>query len=311
MAPLAANSAPWFSTVHARVNDSDGGLSRAPSVSYNGVMRQLLGPAIGLIAVCAGACASAPYTHRSQFILVSESQETALGADAYRQVLSKEKVNNDPNINAVVREVGERIARVADRPDYKWQFTVIDAPDTVNAFALPGGKVAVYTGLLPVAKDTAGLAAVLGHEVGHAIAHHGAERMSQAMGAQAIGTVLAVGLSGTDPNSANAIMQLYGLGAQVGVLLPWSRTQESEADHIGLILMAKAGYDPGAALALWQRMEKLEGKGKNSAPPEFLSTHPGYGTREQDIKTWLSESQRYYQPNANAKVIPLPVPSGK
>lgn len=276
-------------------------------------MRCLLHATVGgaALVLYLGACASAPYTHRSQLILVSESQESKLGADAYTQVLSKAKVDTDPQINAIVREVGERIARAADRPDYKWQFTVIDAPDTVNAFALPGGKVAVYTGLFPVAQDSAGLAAVLGHEVAHAIAHHGAERMSQAMGAQVLGTVLSVGLGGTNPTTANAIMQLYGLGAQVGVLLPWSRTQESEADHIGLILMAKAGYDPEAALALWQRMEKLEGGGKNSPPPEFLSTHPGYGTREHDIKAWLPEAQRNFQPDPNVKVVPLPLAPGK
>ncbi len=261
--------------------------------------------------LCLGGCASAPYTHRSQLILVSESQESKLGADAYSQVLAKARINNDPQINAAVREVGERIARAANRPDYRWQFTVIDAPDTVNAFALPGGKVAVYTGLLPVAQDSAGLAAVLGHEVAHAIAHHGAERMSQAMGAQVLGTVLAVGLGGTNPTTADAIMQLYGLGAQVGVLLPWSRTQESEADHIGLILMAKAGYDPEAALALWQRMEKLEGGGKNSPPPEFLSTHPGYGTRQHDIRGWLPEAQRNFLPDPNVKVVSLPLAPSK
>jgi predicted Zn-dependent protease len=263
------------------------------------------------LVLCLGACASAPYTHRSQLILVSESQESKLGADAYRQVLAKERICTDPQINAVVREVGERIARAADRPDYRWQFTVIDAPNTVNAFALPGGKVAVYTGLLPVAQDSAGLAAVLGHEVAHAIAHHGAERMSQAMGAQVLGTVLAVGLGGTNPSTANAILQLYGLGAQVGVLLPWSRTQESEADHIGLILMAKAGYDPEAALALWQRMEKLEGGGRNAPPPEFLSTHPGYGTRQHDIQRWLPEAQRNFRPDPAVRVVSLPLPPSK
>ena len=264
---------------------------------------------LAAFALCAASCATAPYTHRSQLIVVSQSQETALGADAYRETLAKAKVDTDPQINAIVREVGERIARVADRPDYKWEFTVIDAPNTVNAFALPGGKVAVYTGLLPVAQDTAGLAAVIGHEVGHAIARHGAERVSQAMGAQAVGVVLAVGLGAASPQNANAIMQLYGLGAQVGVLLPWSRTQESEADHIGLILMAKAGYDPEAALALWQRMEKLESKG--AQPAEFLSTHPGYGTRQHDIKAWLPEAQRYFQSDPNARVVPLPAPPSK
>ena len=274
-------------------------------------MRQRCGLGLSLAAyvLSAAGCATAPYTHRSQLIIVSQSQETTLGADAYRETLAKAKIDTDPQINAIVREVGERIARVADRPDYKWEFTVIDAPHTVNAFALPGGKVAVYTGLLPVAQDTAGLAAVLGHEVGHAIARHGAERVSQAMGAEAVGVALSVGLGAASPQNAAAIMQLYGLGAQVGVLLPWSRTQESEADHIGLILMAKAGYDPEAALALWQRMEKLEGK--SSQPAEFLSTHPGYGTRQHDIQTWLPEAQRYFQSDPNARVVPLPTPPSK
>jgi predicted Zn-dependent protease len=261
--------------------------------------------ALAVLTLLVAACATAPYTQRSQFMLVSESQEVALGADAYKQVLSKEKISHDPEINAIVRSVGERIARVADRPDYKWEFVVIDAPKTVNAFALPGGKVAVYTGLLPVAGDTAGLAAVLGHEIAHAIARHGAERVSQAMGAQVLGAALSVGLGGTDPQTANAIMQLYGLGAQVGVLLPWSRTQESEADHIGLILMAKAGYDPQAALALWQRMEQLGSK-EGGQPPEFLSTHPSYGTRQRDIKAWLPEAERYYRADPAAAMVPLP-----
>lgn len=230
-----------------------------------------------------------------------------LGAQAYQQILSKAKISNDPKANAIVHEVGERIARVANRPDYRWDFRVLDDPEMVNAFALPGGKVAVYTGLFPVAHDSAGLAAVLGHEIAHGIARHGAERTSQVMGVQVVGTALSVGLGATNPQTANAIMQMYGLGAQVGVLLPWSRTQESEADHIGLILMAKAGYDPEAALALWQRMEKLEHKGGNS-PPEFLSTHPGSGTRQQDIAKWLPEAQGYFHADPNAKVVALPKP---
>lgn len=271
-------------------------------------MRRVIG--VGALAVIAGACVTAPYTQRSQLILISESQEVGLGADAYRQVLAKAKIDNDPKINAVVRAVGERIAAAAKRPDYRWEFTVIDAPKTVNAFALPGGKVAVYTGLLPVAQDTGGLAAVIGHEVAHAIARHGAERMSQAMGAQVVGTALSVGLSGTNPATAQAIMQLYGLGAQVGVLLPWSRTQESEADHIGLILMAKAGYDPEAALRLWQRMEKAGSESNATSPPEFLSTHPSYGTRQTDIRKWLPEARRVFQPDPNATLEPLPLPPG-
>jgi metalloendopeptidase OMA1, mitochondrial len=254
----------------------------------------LLGLAVG--------CATAPYTNRSQLILLPESEEVSLGAQAYQQVLSKEKIDHDPKVLDPVHDVGERIARVSDRRDYKWTFTAIDDPKTVNAFCLPGGKIAVYTGLFPVAHDTAGLAAVLGHEVGHALAHHAAERMSQSMAAEAVGAGLSVALGAQDPATHSVVMQAFGLGAQVGVLLPFSRTQEAEADHIGLILMAKAGYDPHAALALWQRFEKVE----KSAPPEFLSTHPNYGTRESNIRTWMSEAMGYYHPDAGAKVEPLP-----
>jgi len=257
--------------------------------------------ALLLLQAVAG-CATAPYTGRSQLMMVSESEELSMGVQAYHQVLTKAKIVHDPTITERVRAVGERIARAADKPEYHWEFTVIDDPRQVNAFALPGGKVAVYTGLFPVAHDDAGLAAVLGHEVGHAIARHGAERMSQAMSAQVVGTALSVGVGAVSPGSASAIMQAYGLGAQVGVLLPWSRTQESEADHIGLILMAKAGYDPHAALELWQRFEKTE----KQQPPEFLSTHPGYGTREQNIASWLPEAERYFQPDPSLQVAPLP-----
>jgi predicted Zn-dependent protease len=258
------------------------------------------------VLLVAGGCASAPYTHRSQFIVLPESQELSLGAQAYQEVLSKAKIAHDPKIVDPVRAVGERIAKFAEKPDYKWTFAVIDDPKTVNAFCLPGGKIAVYTGLFPVAHDTAALAAVLGHEVGHALAHHAAERMSQSLAVQIVGSGLSVALGAQDPATSNAIMQAFGLGAQVGVLLPFSRTQEAEADHIGLILMAKAGYDPHAALDLWHRFEKVE----KTAPPEFLSTHPGYGTREHNIDAWMSEAMGYYHPDAGASVEVLPMIAG-
>lgn len=257
-----------------------------------------------LLAIFLFACATVPYTNRSQLMLVSESQETTLGAQAYKEVLSKAVIVHDSKFVDPVRRVGERIARAADKPDYKWEFTVIDDDSMINAFALPGGKVAVYTGIFPVAKDEAGLAAVLGHEVAHALAHHGAERMSQGLLAQIGAAGLSVALGGSDPQTANAVMQAYGLGAQYGVLLPFSRSQESEADHIGLILMAKAGYDPHAALGLWQRMEKLNEK----TPLEFLSTHPSYGTRITDIQGWLPEAQRYYKADGS-KNEALPTPA--
>lgn len=253
------------------------------------------------ILLLAAACATTPYTNRSQFILLDSSQEVALGADAYQQVLKQEPIVRDAATIAAVREVGERIARVANRPDYKWEFTVIDDPKQANAFALPGGKVAVYTGLFPIARDSAGLAAVLGHEVAHAIARHGAERMSQNVLVELAGTGLAVGIGSYSPATQGAIMGAFGLGAQYGVVLPFGRSQESEADHIGLILMAKAGYDPEAALQLWQRFEAVGG----GNPPEFLSTHPGYGTRQTDIRKWLPEARQYLA-SPSAPVKPLP-----
>jgi metalloendopeptidase OMA1, mitochondrial len=253
------------------------------------------------IALIVG-CATAPYTGRSQVILVSEGQEAAIGDDAYRHNLRDSVVTHDPEAERIVRKVGERIASAANKPEYKWEFTVINDPETVNAYAVPGGKVAVYTGIFGPARDEAGLAVVLGHEVAHALARHPAERMSQDMLLQLGGVGLGVAL-GKNPTIANQVLQVYGLGAGVGVALPFSRAQESEADHIGLILMAKAGYDPRTALELWQRMEKKEGS--KGAPPEFLSTHPGYETRIEQIRSFLPEALRYYQPmNGRVELLP-------
>jgi predicted Zn-dependent protease len=253
---------------------------------------------LGVLALV--ACTSAPYTRRSQLVLVSPEEEAKLGAQAFRQVLSKSRIDKRPAVNRPVEDVGRRLARAANRPEFKWEFAIIDDPKQVNAFALPGGKVAVYTGLFPVAQDTNGLAVVLGHEISHVLARHGAERMSQGLLAQVGGSVLSALLGGGP--SANLILAAYGVGAQVGVLLPYSRTQESEADHIGLLLMAQAGYDPRAALAFWQRMERTGGGGT----PEFLSTHPSHGTREQQIQAWLPEALRHYEASAHAANEPLP-----
>jgi metalloendopeptidase OMA1, mitochondrial len=256
------------------------------------------------ILLCLGlalsACSAAPYTRRSQLILVSSEDEAKLGAQAFKEVLSKSRVDARPAVNQPVEHVGQRIARVANRPDYRWQFVVIDDPKQQNAFALPGGKVAVYTGLFPVAQSANGLAVVLGHEIAHALARHGAERLSQGVVAQAGGTLLGAVLGGGP--GTNAILAAYGLGTQAGVLLPYSRTQESEADHIGLLLMAQAGYDPRGALAFWQRMERAGG----SNPPELLSTHPSHGTREQQIQAWMPEALRYFAAAAPAPDEALP-----
>jgi predicted Zn-dependent protease len=258
--------------------------------------------AFGLTLFFVASCASAPYTGRSQVMLVSEGQEASLGEEAYRHVLRDSVVTHHSEAERIVRRVGERIARVAEKPNYKWEFTVINDPEMVNAFAVPGGKVAVYTGIFSAARDEAGLAVILGHEVAHALARHPAERMSQGLVLQVIGAGLGVALGG-NPAVANQVLQVYGIGAGVGVLLPFGRSQETEADRIGLILMAKAGYDPRVALEVWERMEKKEG-GKG-APPEFLSTHPGYETRVQQLRAFMPEALSYYQPSS-AQVELLP-----
>lgn len=233
-------------------------------------------------------CATAPFTGRSQLILVSEGQEASLGDDAYRHALRDSVVSRSPEAERLVRKVGEKIAVAANKPEYKWEFTVINDPETVNAFAVPGGKVAVYTGIFGPARDEAGLAVVLGHEVAHALARHPAERMSQGMLAQLGGAGLSIAL-GNNPGLANLVLQAYG----IGVALPFSRSQETEADRIGLILMAKAGYDPRVSVELWERMEMKDG-GKGT-PPEFLSTHPSYETRIQQLRSFIPEALTYYQ----------------
>jgi predicted Zn-dependent protease len=242
--------------------------------------------ALLLVALC--ACARVPYTNRSQLILVDSQQEMALGARAFRQVVAQSRIDRDPKVNAAVDEVGRRLAAVAKRPDFRWKFVVLDDDKQVNAFCLPGGKVGVYTGILPVAQDKNGLAVVMAHEIAHAIARHGAERMSQNQLAQLAGQALAIGLGGRP--EAGMVLSAYGLGTQVGVLLPYSRTQESEADHIGLLLMAQAGYDPRAAIDFWERMERVD----RSRAPEFLSTHPSGGTRLQQLRAWMPEATRLY-----------------
>jgi predicted Zn-dependent protease len=232
------------------------------------------------------ACQTAPITGRQQLMLVSSDDENRLGIEAYEKVLQEEKVSHDPQLNALVQRVGERIAAVVDRPDFAWEFHVIDK-DVANAFALPGGKVAVYTGILNYTQTETGLAVVIGHEVAHALARHGGERMSRSMIAQLGLSAVQIGLSTNDPTILQGIALAYG----VGVELPFDRGQESEADHIGLIVMAKAGYDPHEAISFWERMSSGQhGKGA----PEFLSTHPSGDTRIKQLRQWLPEALQYY-----------------
>lgn len=253
--------------------------------------RRLAAFAVAILLVA--ACETVPLTGRHQLLLFPEGQELHMGATAYRDVLKKGKVSADPTLNDQVTRVGHRIAQATGRNDYQWEFKVLDDKQ-VNAFCLPGGKVAVYTGILPLTRDDAGLAAVLGHEVSHAIARHSGERLSQQLGVQLglVGAQLA--LSGQDPRMAQLGTTALGALATGAVLLPFSRAQESEADHLGLIYMAKAGYDPTAARDLWIRMSQSS---KGQKPPEFLSTHPSDETRIKQIETWLPEARQYYQPN--------------
>lgn len=238
-------------------------------------------------------CATVPYTKRHQFNLVSDADEQKLGTEAYQDVLKKTPLSKNAEWQRRVREVGRRIEQAANKPNYKWEFNVLEGKE-VNAFCLPGGKVAFWEGIMPICDTDEGIAVVMGHEVAHALAHHGAERMSQGMGAQLIGEIISVGLSQKDPAVRDGVLQAYGMGAQVGVMLPFSRGHESEADHIGLILMAKAGYDPHAAVNFWKRMRDSAGGKK---PPEFLSTHPSDDRRIEQIEKWLPEALQYYHPN--------------
>lgn len=239
-------------------------------------------------------CATAPVTGRSQLILVPEQQEIALGNQAYQQFLSqdKNKISKDPQLNAMVDRIGSRIAAVSNKPDYKWDFTVIEDDKTANAFALPGGKVVVYTGMLPYTKNDAGLAFVIAHEIAHAIARHGGERMSQQLLVQLGQQGLNVAIANRSPQAVQAITQGYGLASTVGVILPFSRRQETEADYIGIILMAKAGYDPREAPAFFERMLS---KSDKQSPPVFLSTHPADQDRIRRLKELVPEAMKYYR----------------
>jgi metalloendopeptidase OMA1, mitochondrial len=245
-----------------------------------------------LCAVLFGfGCQAVEYTGRSQVLLLSEGDEKKLGVDAYQEILKKTPLSKNQAWQAQLKRVGQRIAAAAAKPDFQWEFNVLEGKE-VNAFCLPGGKVAFWEGIMPVAQDDTGVAVIMGHEVAHALARHGAERMSQGIGAQLIGQILGAGVGMVNPAYTEAFSQAYGLGVNVAFILPWGRGQESEADHIGLILMAKAGYDPSAAVGFWERMSKVQKGGK---PPEFLSTHPSDENRIAQIKNWLPEAMAYYK----------------
>lgn len=284
-------------------------------------MRGMQYVAVGVllcVSLGIGGCETNPYTGRSQLLMTSVEQENQMGAQAYSQVKSDPKMrqSQDPREIEPVRRVAARIIEAAKRSKYgemaqqfQWEVTVIKDDKTLNAFALPGGKMAVYTGIFSVARTEAGLAAVMGHEVVHALARHGAERMSQGQLTQAALQVAgaAAGAGGGGGLMSQAAMAALGVGAQVGVLLPFSRKHESEADYIGILLAADAGYDPRESVGLWERMAQVSGGG---GPAEFMSTHPGHETRIAQLKQWMPEAMAIYQARQPVPAANLPVVGG-
>lgn len=227
-----------------------------------------------------------PITGRKQIVDISREQESALGLQSYRQILRREQVITSGNNADAVREVGRKISAVAEDPGFKWEYNLIDSPQ-VNAFCLPGGKVAVYSGIMPVAQNVSGLAVIMGHEIAHAIARHGAERMAQQKLMQIGQMAVGVSVSDMDPNQQRAIMGALGLGAQFGLMLPFSREHESEADYMGLIYVARACFDPTEAPKLWERMGQASG---GRGPAQFMSTHPSHATRIRQFQQWMPEA---------------------
>jgi predicted Zn-dependent protease len=255
----------------------------------------------GSLLLAAG-CTTVPITGRRQLSLVSDSEMNTLAVTQYKQTLGTSKLSTNAEQTAMVRRVGQRIAAAVEQyfkqqgqsnqlEGYQWEFNLIDDPKTVNAWCMPGGKVAVYSGILPLTQDETGLAVVMGHEISHAVAKHGAERMSDQLAAQLGGTALSTALSQNPTTTKNLFEQAVGAGTQ-GLLLKFSRRQESEADHLGLIFMAMAGYNPAKAVPFWERMAAQS----QSSTPEFLSDHPADATRIADIQRLLPEAQNYYKP---------------
>ena len=258
------------------------------------------------VAVLMVGCTKNAVTGRKQLNLYPESEINSAAAQQYQQFLTQNKVVS-PSASRdaeMVRRVGQRIASAVtkyytekglgkDLEGYQWEYNLVDSKE-VNAWCMPGGKIVVYTGLLPITQNEAALGVVVGHEVTHAVAKHGNERMSQGMLQQLGGVALSVALANQPAETQNLMMAAYGAGSEVGILLPFSRNQEYEADHYGLFFAAMAGYNPQEAIPLWQRMEAAAQNG--SRPPEFLSTHPSEGNRIKRLQDLMPEALKYYKP---------------
>jgi predicted Zn-dependent protease len=247
-------------------------------------------------------CATVPVTGRKQLSLVSSDEINAMSAQQYKEVIAKGPLSTNKEQTDMIKRVGARIEKGVEQymaskgasdqlAGFKWEFNLIQDDKTVNAWCMPGGKVAFYTAILPICKDETGIAVVMGHEVAHAIANHGRERMSQGLVEQFGLSTLGAAMGQNPGLTSQIFQQAVGMGAEVG-MLKFSRGHESEADHIGLIFMAMAGYDPEQAPIFWERMSALGGGQK---PPEFLSTHPADETRIKDLQTWMPEALGYYK----------------
>lgn len=249
-------------------------------------------------------CSTVPITGRKQLNLIPTSEMLAMSFQQYDQFLKENKISSNAEQTAMVKDVGHKIANAVEKflrdhdmaaeiKNYKWEFNLIESQE-VNAWCMPGGKVVFYTGILPVTQTEAGIAVVMGHEIAHAVAEHGNERMSQSLIAELGGVALSEAVKSEPAQTQQLWMAAYGLGATVGVLLPFSRTHESESDRLGLIFMAMAGYNPQEAVNFWKRMAAQKG---GSAPPEFLSTHPADETRIKDLQNEIPEAMKYYKGN--------------
>lgn len=248
-----------------------------------------------------GSCTRVPITGRKQVNIIPKSQLYPMSFTQYGDFMKNAKVSNNVQQTQMIKNVGNKIKNAVEQymkekkltkrlKDYSWEFNLIEDPN-VNAWCMPGGKVVFYTGILPITQNETGVAVVMGHEVAHAIAEHGGERMSQGLIQQMGGVALSVAMSEKSEQTRNLWMAAYGAGSQVGVMLPFSRMHESEADKLGLIFMAIAGYNPNEAIAFWERMAKLKGGNQ----PEFLSTHPSDKTRIDDLKEYMPEAMKYYK----------------
>jgi predicted Zn-dependent protease len=253
------------------------------------------------VSIFTNSCSTVPVTGRSQLSIIPASQLMSMSFQQYDTFLKENKISKDAKQTALIKKIGLKIQKSVEQyfaqknlsnhlKGYSWEFNLIES-DQVNAWCMPGGKVVFYTGILPICKDEAGIATVMGHEIAHAIAEHGGERMSQNLIVQLGGMGLQTALQNEPELTQQLAMTAFGVGSQVGVMLPFSRLHESEADHMGLIFMAMAGYNPNESVGFWQRMTAQGG----GAPPEFLSTHPSNQTRINDLKKLIPEAMQYYK----------------